>query len=355
MTAPHILSKTCRFCGFLPDEVAVSKNVTWEGEAMMMKIEASRSAFASCNDRFMKNYKTDILFEEQCRTLENIDGVDALPVTYDRGADPVRMKRRLADHGLRAGTVVPNTYADVRYTGGTLSNRDPKLRQEITQTCVEALDFCKEVGGIDVMLWLGHDGYDYSFEDDYHLRWGWLAENLYKIASHRRDVNVAIEYKPADPRIYQYISSAAKALVLCNDVDCDNLGVILDYGHALVSGETPAESVALLARYQRLFHIHLSDNYSKTDDDMLMGSVSLWQTLDFLYQLQEAGYDGWYVMDIWPPRMDGVEATKSFVRRAQGLWHIAHAIPREQMKRFQRENDVPALFNLLSSHVLGID
>lgn len=320
-----------------------------------MKIEASRSAFSSCSDRFMKNYKTDIPFEQQCRILESIDGVEALPVTYDRTADPVRIKQTLANHGLRAGTVVPNTYADARYIGGTLTNRDPKLRRDMTQTCAEALDFCMEVGGIDVMLWLGHDGYDYPFEDDYNVRWGWLTENLNAIASHRSDVNAAIEYKPADPRIYQYISSAAKALVLCNEVGCDNLGVILDYGHALVAGETPAQSAALLARYGRLFHIHLSDNYSKTDDDMLMGSVSLWQTLDFLYQLQEVGYDGWYVMDIWAPRMDGIAATESFVRCAHGLWRIARTIPREQMKRVQRKNDVPALFDLLTSHVLGID
>jgi len=177
---------------------------------------------------------------------------------------------------------------------------------------------------------------------------------LHRIASHRSDVNVAIEYKPADPRIFQYISNAAKALVLCNEVGRDNLGVILDYGHALVAGETPAESVALLSRYKRLFHIHLSDNYSKTDDDLLMGSVSLWQTLDFLYQLQEVGVDGWYVMDIWPPRMDGIEATKAFVRRAKGLWDIAGTIPREEIRRFQHENNVPAIMDLLGSHVLGI-
>jgi len=319
-----------------------------------MKIEASRSAFSSCNDRFMKNYKQDIPFEEQCKILEKIDGVDALPMTYTRGVDPVKKKQLLADHGLRAGTIVVNTYSDIRYIHGSLSNRDEKVRAEITRYCAEAMDFCKEIGGIDVMLWLGHDGYDYPFEDDYSTRWGWLAENLSAIASHRSDVNVAIEYKPADPRIYQYISSAAKALALCNEVGLDNLGVILDYGHALAAGETPAESVALLARYNRLFHIHLSDNYSKTDDDMLIGSVSLWQTLDFLYQLQEAHYDGWYVMDIWPPRMEGIAATQSFVRRARGLWNIAGTIPRQQIKQLQHENNVPAIFDLMGSHVLRI-
>lgn len=319
-----------------------------------MKIEASRSAFSSCNDRFVKNYKEDIHFEEQCRILQQIDGIDALPITYERNVDPIKKKKFLADHGLRAGTIVPNTYSDNRFKNGTIANRDPKIRAEMTKICSEAMDFCKEIGGIDVMLWLGHDGYDYPFEDDYKTRWGWLVDNLHKIASHRSDVNVAIEYKPADPRIYQYISTAAKALVLCNEVGLKNLGVILDYGHALVAGETPAESVALLSRYNRLFHIHLSDNYSKTDDDMLIGSVSLWQTLELLYQLQEVGYDGWYVMDIWPPRMDGIAATKSFVKCARGLWQIAKTIPREQIRQLQCDNNVPGIYDLLSCHVLKI-
>jgi xylose isomerase len=319
-----------------------------------MKIEASRSAFSSCNDRFMKNYKKEISFEEQCKILEKIEHVNALPITYSPEVDPVKRKEFLANHGLRAGTIVLDTYSNVRYMNGTLSNRDPKIRKEITQFGIEAMDFCREIGGIDVMLWLGHDGYDYPFEDDYAIRWGWLVENLFTIASHRNDINVTIEYKPADPRIFQYISSAAKALVLCNEIGLSNLGVILDYGHALVAGETPAESVALLARYKKLFHIHLSDNYSKTDDDMLIGSVSLWQTLDFLYQLQEVGFNGWYVMDIWPPRMDGIMATEAFVRRALDLWNIARNIPRDQLKQYQLENNVPAIFNLLGSHALKV-
>ena len=319
-----------------------------------MKIEASRSAFSSCNDRFVKNYREQISFEKQCSILSEIEYVDALPVTYTRDADPVKLRSILADHGLRAGTIVPDTYSNSRCINGTLSSNDNKQREYITKICSESMDFCKEIGGVDVMLWLGQDGYDYPFEDDYESMWSWLVENLYKVVSHRSDVNVAVEYKPADPRVYQYISNAAKALVLCNEVGLDNIGVILDYGHALVAGETPAESVALLARYKRLFHVHLSDNYSKMDDDMMIGAVSLWQTLDFLYQLQQTRYDGWYVMDIWAPRIDGIAATKSFVKRTNGLWEIANRLPREQLKQMQMNNDVSGIYDMLSELVLKI-
>ena len=118
--------------------------------------------------------------------------------------------------------------------------------------------------------------------------------------------------------------------------------------------KNPAESAALIDRYKRLFHVHLSDCYGKTDDDFLIGSISLWRTIEFFMQLQDLGYDGYYVLDIWPPRMDGIEATKVSVRRTLGLWDIASRLPREEFCRLRRENDVPAIYDLLTTRVLNI-
>lgn len=225
----------------------------------MMKIEASRSAFSSCNDRFMKNYKQDVPFERQMEILRDIEYVDAIPVTYSPDTDPAALRGFMAQFGISPGTVVLDTYSQPRFAKGTLTSRDAGLRREFIEKGKAAMDFCHDIGGVDVMLWLAHDGYDYPFEDDYAARYGWLVEGLREIASHRPDVNVTIEYKPADPHIYQYVSTAPKALTICNEVALPNLGIILDYGHALVAGENPAESAALIDRYKRLFHVHLSD------------------------------------------------------------------------------------------------
>ncbi len=103
-----------------------------------------------------------------------------------------------------------------------------------------------------------------------------MVEGLREAASYRRDVNLTIEYKTKEPRTYQYISNAAKSLLLCEEIGATNLGVVLDLGHSLFAGENPAESVALLERYKRLFHVHLNDNYRSWDDDLLLGSVHFW-------------------------------------------------------------------------------
>lgn len=320
----------------------------------MMKIEASRSAFSSCNDRFMKNYKEDVPFERQMEILRDIEYVNAIPVTYDPAVDPLKRREFMAQYGIAPGTVVVDTYSQPRFAKGTLTSRDPGVCREFIDKSKAAMDFCKQIGGVDIMLWLAHDGYDYPFEDDYGARYGWLVEGLHEIASYRSDVNVTIEYKPADPHIYQYVSTAPKALTICNEVGLRNMGIILDYGHALVAGENPAESVALIERYKRLFHVHLSDCYSKTDDDFLIGSVTLWRTLEFFMQLQDVGYDGYYVLDIWPPRMDGVDATKVSVRRTLGMWELAAKLPRDEFRRLRLQNNVPAIYDLLTTQVLNI-
>ena len=75
----------------------------------MMKIEASRSAFSSCNDRFMKNYKEDVPFERQMEILRDIEYVDAIPVTYDPAVNPKERRDFMAQYGIAPGTIVVDT------------------------------------------------------------------------------------------------------------------------------------------------------------------------------------------------------------------------------------------------------
>ena len=96
----------------------------------MMKIEASRSAFSSCNDRFMKNYKEDVPFERQMEILRDIEYVDAIPVTYDPAVNPKERRDFMAQYGIAPGTIVVDTYSQPRFAKGTLTSRDAGLRRE---------------------------------------------------------------------------------------------------------------------------------------------------------------------------------------------------------------------------------
>ncbi len=61
---------------------------------------------------------------------------------------------------------------------------------------------------------------------------------------------------------------------MVREISAANCGVTIDYGHAAVAYENVAESIAVLKKYgDKLFHLHMNDNYTLWDDDMITGSV----------------------------------------------------------------------------------
>lgn len=77
--------------------------------------------------------------------------------------------------------------------------------------------------------------------------------------------------------------------------------------------ENVAEVITLTAEKGKLASIHLNDNYRSWDDDMLVGSVHSIETLEILYWLERVNYKGWYTLDIFPYREDGVLAARECI------------------------------------------
>ena len=51
-------------------------------------------------------------------------------------------------------------------------------------------------------LWMGQDGFDYSFQADYMALWEYTIEGIREVADHNPAIDVSIEYKPNDPRSF---------------------------------------------------------------------------------------------------------------------------------------------------------
>ena len=314
-----------------------------------MKIEAAGAAFSPCPDRFVaEGYREGLPLLEQFEELSKIEGLNGIPFLYPHGLKDNKEMTRLCESINRSvGTICPDTYTIRKWKSGTLTNNDPKTRRESLELIKESMDLCHEVKGADVLLWLAHDGYDYPFEHDYSNKWDMLVEGLREVANYRSDVKVTIEYKAKEPMTHQYISDAGKSLLLCREVGAENLGVVLDFGHSMAAGENPAEAVDLIARYNKLFHIHMNDNYRSWDDDLLTGSIHFWETLEFFYRLAAVGYDGWFVIDIWPSRIDGVKALKESVKRIQSFDKLARELPMKEISRLQAQNKTMDILELL--------
>jgi L-rhamnose isomerase len=136
----------------------------------------------------------------------------------------------------------------------------------------------------------------------YHSPW----EDVWE---YNKDIDITLEYKLKEPRTHSYISTVGTTLLMLNDINCDNAGIALDYGHAALGYETPAEAVAMCHMYgNRLKHIHINDNYRLWDDDMIVGSVHTLEYLEFIYWLRKTNYKGYITLDQFPYREDGRDA-----------------------------------------------
>ena len=129
------------------------------------------------------------------------------------------------------------------------------------------------------------------------------------------DIDIAIEYKVKEPRNRSYPSNVYSTLLMVKEIDMANCGVTIDYGHGLVAYENIAESIAVLKKYgDKLFHLHMNDNYTLWDDDMIVGSIHTIPYIEMFYWLKRTGYDRWISTDQYPYREDGRDAVNESVR-----------------------------------------
>ena len=166
-------------------------------------------------------------------------------------------------------------------------------------------------------------------------------------------MKIAIEYKPKEPRANIYVRNAGVLLYLLEKVNMPNVGGVIDSGHSLVAGESPAEAAALLAHAGRLFQVHVNDNYRDWDHDLIVGSVTFLETLEFFYSLMRLGYDGYYILDIFPYREDGAAALQEGVDRVKYFIDAAEKLGKSDIGRYLDRHDSIGANKLVWQEILA--
>ena len=310
---------------------------------MRRKIESSGAPFTGCIDRFVtKGYKPMLSKEELMMAKMQCKGIDMLSIGSKSSPEFIKWYlENLKKYNKEVGIVSVDTYANPKLQDGMLIARDPGVRRESIQIFKDAMDMAAKLNAVDILMWLAHDGYSYPFEDDYMQRWDWLLEGLDEICAYRDDVNMTIEYKCKEPKTRQYISDVGKSLLICESLkERKNLGVVVDIGHSFIVDENPAEALALAAHYGKLFHVHLNDNYRSVDDDLMVGAVHFWETLEFFYEMDNVGYTGPVNLDIWPSYLDGPAALDESIERVRMFEKLAEQLPREEIQSLKRKGDL---------------
>jgi xylose isomerase len=273
-------------------------------------------AFGSLQDRYTtQGYKPPQTLAGsigQAAMVKNIRGVE---LTYpgDFSREQVNRARDLLEnYELQPVVINVEIFANPKWQKGSLTSSDAQIRHAAIELGRSAVDVAIEIGAKNCLLWPGQDGYDYLF-NDYSKKWDWMIDGIRQICEHNKAITVLIEYKPKEPRTHSLLGNVGSSILIAKEVNANNVGLMLDVGHALIAGENPAESISCVSRYNIPLALHFNDSYGTLDDDMIVGSVNFWKYVEFFYQLKRIGYDGWYDIDIFPYRDDPVKAVEQSV------------------------------------------
>jgi len=320
------------------------------------KYAAGTAIFSSCPDRFVPvGYHESLNIEkilERISKIEKLTGVElGWPGDFPDG-DGKKMKALTDRYGIEIAMVEIDTSTNPKYKFGTLTDPDRNVRKECMNYIRKGIDEIEKTGCRKINFWLGQDGYDYPFQVNYKENWKNLREGLKIIAEYNENIKFCIEYKIKEPRTHIHIATVDKALMLALDTKMDNVGVNLDTGHALMAYENMAESAIILSQHNKLFHLHLNDNFRYWDDDMVVGSVHFWETLELFYWLDDIGYNEWFSLDLFPYREGRDDVCVQSIENMEFIAEIIAKIDKSKIDEIQSKNDSMKMIGFLREEVL---
>lgn len=261
-------------------------------------------------------------FKRAIKEIGAIDGLEFVDLNYPEHFQThtvEEVKSLLAENGLSCNAINLRFRDD--YLNGEFGNPDEKISRKAVQLCAEAADICKQLGGKQMIIWLGFDGFDYSFQIDYVKVWNQVVQAFREVCDYAQ-LPVSIEYKPYEERVHCLIDSFGTTMLMVNDIQRDNLGVTLDFCHMLMKKENPALATEWLLSRDKLFNMHLNDGEGSTDDGLMVGTVNLWKTVEVFYYLKKYDFQGAVYFDTFPKREAAVaecEANMAMCRRIEGM------------------------------------
>jgi len=323
-----------------------------------LKFSANINTFNACADRYvLEGYGQRRNTEELIKAAQQVDdltGVELVGKWHVNDDNVEHIHRQVQDAGFEVTCVTPDIWASGKWGWGSFTSNDEKVRKAAIHEVKKSMEWAKQLNCEVIDLWFGQDGYDYPLQADFSRAWDLLIEGTIECAEHLPDVKIVVEYKPKEPRTHCFIATVGKTLLLLSKVNQPNVGAMIDVGHALQGYENTAESAALLHYFgNKLFYMHFNDNWRMWDDDMTFGSVHTIESLELIYWLDRLNYKGWYALDIFPYREDGVRAANESIKWIKGFNTVLDKIGREEIGKVVSEGDAMSMSALMRKAFLG--
>jgi xylose isomerase len=305
--------------------------------------------FATYVDRYATDgYGPARTLIEMIDLAGQVDDLSVVDINYpfadpDLSLDAV--EAALARNKLSVIGITPEIYTK-QFAKGAFTNPDPGIRRLANEMCNDAANVVRRFGASYVKLWPGQDGWDYPFQVDHRKLWQMSIDGVAELAGQNPDLNFVIEYKPREPRVHMSYDSVARTLLGIEKMGVPNVGILLDFGHSLYGGESPADAAQLAIDHGRLFGMDVNDNLRSWDDDLIAGSVHPIELFEFFYTLRKNKWEGVWQLDQFPFREDSVAAANSAIGFLTAVERALDKLDFEAMQAAQDRQDAVTALNL---------
>ncbi|TCL03212.1 sugar phosphate isomerase/epimerase family protein [Sodalis ligni] len=313
-----------------------------------MKFSSRINSFKARPELFFDTNKIDTV--DLIKRMSSVKGLTHVELNYPEHFlqnDIAEIKTAIEESSLKVGGIALRFQKD--FNDGEFANPDAELREKAIQTTLDAVNVCRELGGDTVTLWFANDGFDYPFQLDYERAYADTVDAFKRITSENPDMTFSFEYKPYEPRTFSLIGDVCSTLMLLDDVGQKNLGITLDFCHMIMKKENPAYSLFLSAQRNRLVGFHLNDGYGHFDDGLMLGTVHLLQTLEYIYYAKKYKFDGLVYFDTFPKREDPVRECEQNIKMYKILSDYIDSVSMNEIDSIIKSQDAIKIQSLLLS------
>ena len=305
-------------------------------------------------DRFHE-YNKDKTLAERLELVAQMAGMGGVEVIFPyEVSDPATFTSLLQKHQLAVAAINVNVKAEPEFRAGGLTSTDPAIRQKAVQYIKNAKDFAQASGANKVTCCPLGDGYEFSFQSDYAVIWKRLIETFGEAAEYKKNIPLFIEFKPSETRGTCYLNNTSKTLLLIKQIGIRELGITLDFGHAMYGATNPAEELVLLAESGQPYYIHINDNDGKWDWDYFCGTKHLLEYAEFLYYLRKYKYDDFLTSDTSPTRWDIRGTFEANNRITNKLWNLLGRMEDQGFAGMIGAKDYLATWKFIEENLFGL-
>src|SRR5579863_4526177 len=184
-------------------EIAKGDPLVSDGSALKPRFAARLNSFRVGEKEYWPGRNGRATTLDLVERASRVRGLNCVDLNYPDHLftyDERQLVKSMETLGVALNGYAMRYYDNDAYRLGAFTHPDPKIRRAAIDLTKRGLDSLTAAGGRLMTLWMGQDGFDYSFEADYRRLWDETLEAIAEVADHIPAVDVSIEYKPNEPR-----------------------------------------------------------------------------------------------------------------------------------------------------------